>query len=114
MNKTLCCFLTLFLVCACSSVKEVSEDEQHLIEQKGKPARIQTKAFLDHPAKDSLERVRRVQSDPAVILSKQVVADENGVFSLQISREDALAIGIPEEVYIQFVEYVDKLNEIKE
>lgn len=59
---------------------------------------------------DSLTMVSRTQSNVDNLMMGRVVRKDS-MFVLSIKREDAVFLGVPNEVYDEYLDYVMKLNE---
>lgn len=59
---------------------------------------------------DSLTMVSRTQSNVDNLVMGRVVRKDS-MFVLSIKREDAVFLGVPNEVYDEYLDYVMKLNE---
>ena len=77
---------------------------------KKRPKRVEdiiTRSNIEQP--DSLTMLNLMQSDIDNLMINRVTF-RDGAYVLTIKREDALFLGVSEEVYDSYVEYVDKLN----
>lgn len=100
--------ILLFLCCACV---ENTVDSQHVEEHDG-PRTLRsllTKSSM-MPQEDSLTIMSKLQSDVDNLMMGRVL-QRDSVFVLAIKKEDALFLGISEDVYDRYLDYVDRLNE---
>lgn len=59
---------------------------------------------------DSLEMLSRLQSDEDLLLLNQIWF-KDGRFVLSLTREDAVSLGISDELYEKYVDYVNIAND---
>ena len=59
------------------------------------------------------DRIKKYQSNPVVLLNSLTVLEEDGTYKIQMSREEANSVGVSNEVYDKFLDYVVKLNQIR-
>lgn len=58
---------------------------------------------------DTLLSMSRVQSDVNNLVMGRIVVIDS-VFVLSLKKEDALFLGVSEEIYDKYLEYVERLN----
>lgn len=58
---------------------------------------------------DTLLSMSRVQSDVNNLMMGRIVVIDS-VFVLSLKKEDALFLGVSEEIYDKYLEYVERLN----
>lgn len=58
---------------------------------------------------DTLLSMSRVQSDVNNLMMGRIVVIDS-VFVLSLKEEDALFLGVSEEIYDKYLEYVERLN----
>lgn len=58
---------------------------------------------------DTLLSMSRVQSDVNNLMMRRIVVIDS-VFVLSLKKEDALFLGVSEEIYDKYLEYVERLN----
>lgn len=58
---------------------------------------------------DTLLSMNRVQSDVNNLMMGRIVVIDS-VFVLSLKKEDALFLGVSEEIYDKYLEYVERLN----
>ena len=100
--------ILLFLCCSCF---ENAVDSGHREEQ-DHPTTLQsllTKSAA-MPQEDSITIMSKLQSDVDNLMMGRVV-QQDSVFVLAIKREAALFLGVSDEVYDRYLDYVDCLNE---
>ena len=59
---------------------------------------------------DSLQLELLLQSDPDILMINRTVF-KDGIYSLAISRESAYDVGVTQETYDMYLEYLELLNE---
>lgn len=62
------------------------------------------------PQEDSLIIMSKLQSDVDNLMMGRVIFKDS-VFILSIKKKDANFLGVSEDVYDRYLDYVDKLNE---
>lgn len=62
------------------------------------------------PTEDSLTIISKFQSDVDNLMMGRVI-QQNGIFILALKKEDAIFLGISEDVYDHYLDYVERLNE---
>lgn len=100
--------ILLFLCCACF---ENTIDSQHVEGYEG-PRTLRsllTKSSI-MPQEDSLIIMSKLQSDVDNLMMGRVIFKDS-VFILSIKKKDANFLGVSEDVYDRYLDYVDKLNE---
>ncbi len=104
MDRNTCIFLATFLllIASCSLEELTPEQQRQVINH-----HLTTKSV--GTAIDSLEMVSRIQSDKEIILMNQLWF-RDGKFILELSKEDAESLGIPNELYDKYSKYVEKIN----
>lgn len=85
-------FLTLFASCMSENLQK--ENRQTVVEKKG----ILTKSISET---DTLSLKVFIQSDPSMIMSSHLIFADDSCF-LCITREEALALGVTEDIYDKF------------
>lgn len=86
-------------------------DSQHTEEQdKPRTLRSLMTRSSSVPQEDSLTMMSKLQSDVDNLMMGRVIKKDS-VFILAIKREDALFLGVSEDVYDKYLDYVDRLNE---
>lgn len=103
--------LTLIFLLLCCSCIENTVDSQHIAEQTGT---ITLRSLMTRssvlPQEDSLTIMSRLQSDVDNLMMGRVVKKDS-IFVLAIKKEDALFLGVSEEVYENYLDYINRLNE---
>ena len=106
--------LSIMLLMSC--VHEIQEPQES---SEGNPSetsiRGQTKASGNQISEltDTVNTRHRMQSNPYIIMSKQVCFGKDGKAFLMISVEDAKDVGIPNEIYSKFLCEIERLNNTK-
>lgn len=101
----------LILLLLCSSCIENTIDSQQINEQHSpKTLRSILTKTTDTNTEDSLTIMSRLQSDVDNLMMGRVILKDS-IFILALKREDALFLGISEDVYDKYLDYVDRLNE---
>ena len=86
-------------------------DSQHTEEQdKPRTLRSLMTRSSSVPQEDSLTMKSKLQSDVDNLMMGRVIKKDS-VFILAIKREDALFLGVSEDVYDKYLDYIDRLNE---
>lgn len=86
-------------------------DSQHTEEQdKPRTLRSLMTRSSSVPQEDSLTMMSKLQSDVDNLMMGRVIKKDS-VFILAIKREDALFLGVSEDVYDKYLDYIDRLNE---
>lgn len=101
----------LILSLLCCSCVENTIDSQHLEEQNQQRSlrSLMTKSS-SVPQEDSLTIMSKLQSDVDNLMMGRVI-QKDSLFVLAIKKEDAIFLGVSEEVYDKYLDYVDRLNE---
>lgn len=86
--------LLMFLP-SCQNEPSLSEEDQNVIDEET--------LFIDNEAK------YLNQTDKAIMLG-QLITFQSGEYVLDLSREDAISVGIEESLYDSFLERVEQLN----
>lgn len=100
-------FVAVFFLGACI---QDDVDSRAIDEHEKKNKRLEdiiTRSNIEQP--DSLTMLNIMQSDIDNLMINRVTF-RDGAYVLTIKREDALFLGVSEEVYDNYVDYVDKLN----
>lgn len=106
VNKHFCFSLLLILFVVCivpSCMKEIREPHKT---DKNQVVPKVTKASSDICIDDSLLILSRYQSDHDVIMLNNIIMEENGKLRLIISQSEAESIGISNEVFKKYYDYV--------
>lgn len=103
--KGLICLSTAFSIVSCTLTELTPEQIQNELKN---PEKLRTRC-PGVPA-DTLEMLSRIQSDKEMMLLNQIWF-KDGSFVLGLSRNDAMDLGIPVEMYDRFLNYVNKANE---
>lgn len=100
--------LLLFFCSSCiqNTVDAQSDDEQ----EKPRTLRSLMTKSGTVPQEDSLTMMSKLQSDVDNLMMGRVIM-KDGIFVLTLKREDALFLGVSEDVYDRYLDYVDRLNE---
>lgn len=106
--KKLCYLLCLLMTGSCTGLT-LNPTEKDLSQTKVSSKAMSKSVSADFEI-DSLAMKSARQSDINVIMLKQV-KERDGHFFLAISKEDALSIGVPAELYDSYKEYAESLNE---
>lgn len=101
----------LLLLFFCSSCIQNTVDAQFDDEQE-KPRTLRSLMTKSGtvPQEDSLTMMSKLQSDVDNLMMGRVIM-KDGIFVLTLKREDALFLGVSEDVYDRYLDYVDRLNE---
>ena len=70
---------------------------------------IMTRTSVIENELDTLLSMSRVQSDVNNLMMGRIVVIDS-VFVLSLKEEDALFLGVSEEIYDKYLEYVERLN----
>lgn len=100
--------VSVILLMSCSNVEEINT---YRTERNTSQQEVLTKSKTDGEfIPSSPNEIRRIQSNPYIIMAKQVVIKDDGFFYIQITKEDASVLGISDDIYDLFYEYVCGLN----
>lgn len=106
MKKIL--FIASFL--SLTSCVDNSVDSQQIINNERRTLRsIMTRTSVIENELDTLLSMSRVQSDVNNLMMGRIVVIDS-VFVLSLKKEDALFLGVSEEIYDKYLEYVERLN----
>lgn len=103
------CAIVLFFFCV-SCVEPPTEAEYNDRCDKQRSLRTVLTRSTDLIQEDSLTIMSKLQSDVDNLMMGRVI-QRDSVFVLAIHKEDALFIGISEDVYNKYLDYVDWLND---
>lgn len=108
MKRYLYVLILLLLCCSCV---ENTIDSQHL-EEHNQPRSLRSLMTKSSsvPQEDSLTIMSKLQSDVDNLMMGRVIKNDS-LFVLALKKEDALFLGVSEEVYDKYLDYVDRLNE---
>lgn len=100
--------LTLIVCCSCV---ENPIDSQQLEEQNiPRSLRSLMTKSSSTPQEDSLTIMSKLQSDVDNLMMGRVIKKDS-LFVLAIKKEDALFLGVSQDIYDKYLDYVDRLNE---
>ena len=101
--------LMLALCCACVNNPLDSKQEDQI--SKTKPLKaLLTKSGIPPVQEDSLTMMSKLQKDVNHLMMNRITLKDS-VYVLSIKRQDAIFLGISEEIYDRYLEYVISLNE---
>lgn len=106
--KQFSCILMLFLCCSC--IRNTVDAQFDDVQDKPRTLRSLMTKSGTYPQEDSLTMMSKLQSDVDNLMMGRVVM-KDGAFVLALKREDALFLGVSEDVYDRYLDYVDRLNE---
>lgn len=97
----------LFLGCANNPLDSKQDDYSN----EGAPLQILlTKSGMERSVQgDSLFMMNKIQKDVDHLMMNRIIFKDS-VYVLAIRREDAIFLGVSEETYDRYVEYVEGLN----
>lgn len=113
-NKTIPLLLSISMfLMTISCMRQLSEAAQtespvRKDDNENFPHFVNTKSLLGEP-EDSLSRLIFCQQDPDMRMLNQIIRVD-GEYVLAITAEEAQVLGIPEEIYTKYVQYVGALN----
>lgn len=108
MKRFIYVLVLLFICCSCV---ENTIDSQHTEEQdRPRTLRSLMTKSSSAPQEDSLTIMSKLQSDVDNLMMGRVIKKDS-LFVLAIKREDALFLGVSEDVYDKYLDYIDRLNE---
>ena len=96
------------LCCSCINNPLDSKQEDHM--KKDSPLRALLSKSIPAVQEDSLTMMSNLQKNKTHLMMNRIIFKDS-VFVLAIKKQDALFLGIPEEMYERYVEYVANLNE---
>lgn len=108
MNRFSVCLIVSFLLASCventveSQLVEGADDSRAL-------RSLLTKSVGSHQ-EDSLTMLSKLQSDVDYLMMGRVI-QKDSLFVLAIKKEDALFLGVTEDVYDKYLDYVVRHNE---
>ncbi len=100
--KTIMACLIAGSLCSCDDIQEEDVATSESLDG-------QERVLCTRSACDSLNVLQFLQSDRDVIMLNHITLVE-GIYSLELSEEDALSIGVDEETYSRYKTMVDELN----
>lgn len=107
--KQFCCITVIVLICV-SCVDNVVDSQY--IESGSDNSRnlysIMRRSMISLPI-DTLAMMSMIQSDINTLMMSRVVKVDS-VFVLALKKEDAEFLGVTEDVYEKYLDYVEKLN----
>ena len=103
--------LALFVACDENTVDSMQTSS----DEKDEPKTLydymnRSRSNVSSALTDSLKILSIAQSDVNTMMMNQV-CQKDGIFILAISRTDALSLGVSDELYDYYVDYVARLNE---
>lgn len=90
-----------------STPSELDNLETKQTNNQGKRANS-TRSTASNPD-DSLTMMSNIQGDFNNLILSRIIKT-NDTYVLSLKREDAVFLGVPEELYDSYVDYVEKLN----
>lgn len=102
--------LIVTILCLFCSCVDNSVDSQY-VEQHDKPRTLRSLVTKSGHLcqEDSLMVLSKLQSDVDNLMMGRVI-QKDGIFVLAIKKDDAMFLGVSEEVYDRYLDYVDRLN----
>lgn len=102
-------FATAMLLLCCSCAENTVEPQDKTTEKPKTLRSLLTKASTPIP-EDSLTVISKLQSDADNLMMGRII-QKDSIFVLAIKKEDALYLGISEDTYSRYLDYVARLNE---
>lgn len=110
MKLNFAILLMLVMCCACINNPLDSKQEDH-IKEKNPLRAILTKSGSVSEPEDSLVKMSKLQKDVDHLMMNRIIFKDS-IYILAIRRQDAVFLGVSEETYDRYVEYVIKLNSV--
>jgi len=107
MKKLSFIVIVLALLCSCINNPLDSRFEDYSENDKRLRSLVSKSVFVEH--EDSLTMMSKLQKDENFLMMSRIVFKDS-VYVLGIKRQDAIFLGVSEDVYDQYVEYVSSLN----
>ena len=104
----ICSLLVMFSCMRQLSEAVSAESSQRTDDNNNYPHFVNTKSLIGEPG-DSLSRIIFCQQDPDMRMLNQIIRVD-GEYVLAITASEAQVLGIPEEIYTKYVQYVSSLN----
>lgn len=98
----------IFMLHSCYSVP-VSIDTQKIENTKGNNMRLATTRSAFITREDSLKMISDIQGDIDNLMLSRVIKKDD-IYILSIKREDAIFLGVDNETYDRYLDYVERLN----
>lgn len=98
----------LVLCCACIS-NPLDSGEENQSKAGGSLKSVMTKSGTVYEQEDSLSMMSRHQKDVNHLMMNRIIFRDSS-YVLAIRRQDAIFLGVSEETYDRYVEYVAGLN----
>ena len=108
MKPHLRLLLMQFLCVSCINNPLDSKHEDH--NKHDSPLRTLLTKTSSTFQEDTLTMMSKTQKDVDYLMMNRVIFKDS-IFVLSIKRQDAIFLGVPEDVYERYAEYVLKLNE---
>lgn len=102
-------YFVLFLLICSSCVRNSIDDNYKGLNSSRTLKSILTKSS-SMVQEDTIVKMSKLQSDVDNLMMGRVIMQDS-VFILSIKKEDALFLGVSEEVYENYLDFVDRLNE---
>lgn len=98
----------IFMLHSCYSVP-ASIDIQEVESSKGNNSRLATTRSTVITREDSLKMISDIQGDVDNLMLSRVIKKDD-LYILSIKREDAIFLGVDNETYDRYLDYVERLN----
>lgn len=98
----------IFTLYSCYSVP-ASIDIQEEESSKGSSSRLATTRSTVITREDSLKMISDIQGDIDNLMLSRVIKKDD-LYILSIKREDAIFLGVDNETYDRYLDYVERLN----
>ena len=104
-------YLTLVLsaLLCVSCISNPLDTKQEDLHQTGKSQGYPLTKSNVTTAEDSLVVMSKLQKDVNHLMMNRIIYRDS-VYTLSIKRQDAISLGIPEDTYDKYVDYVNTLN----
>jgi len=107
--KSVSPILMMLIFCsACINNPLDSKQEDHICKDNPLRALLTKSASINHQ-EDSLTMMSRLQKDVDHMMMNRIIFKDS-IYVLAIRRQDAAFLGVSEDVYDRYVEYVSGLN----
>lgn len=110
MKRTIIMLILLTMICLSCSRNVLEFADTIVDEQPLSIKSLATKSSAPTYLMDSLQLELLLQSDPDNLMINRIVFNDS-IYSLTISRESAYDVGVTQETYDKYLDYLEQLNE---
>ena len=102
--------ITAFLCASC--ISNPLDSEQEDFPRSSNQSRPYLTKSAQTSQEDSLTTMSKIQRDKDHLMMSRIIFKDS-VYILAIKRQDAIFLGVSEETYDRYMEYVEKLNNLE-